>query len=119
MAGGPLPYLYRQFLICFRLVKPRITPAVIDVRTGLSTGRAVQIKDYVKVVFCSPANDLIEQSESLFLFREEELVVQGNANGVDSGPGNETHVVFPDVPFPLLPPKTLPLPPGGLILLLI
>src|ERR1700687_2557382 len=105
MAGDPFPYLYRQLLICFRLVKPRITPAVINVRTGLSAGRAMQIKDYVKLVLCSPANDLIEQSESLFLVREEELVVQGNANGVDSGPGNETHVVFRDVPFPVLPPK--------------
>jgi hypothetical protein len=104
MAGDPLPYLYRQLLICFRLVKLRITPAVSNVRTCLSPGCAMRIKDYVKVILCSPANDLIEQSESLFQVREEELVVQGNANGVDSGPGNETPLQL--LYFPIQPTKT-------------
>ena len=84
--------------------EPRVAVAVVDVRAGLPAGAVMHVEDDLEPVGAAPADGGVQAAEALrgvvgaeVVLGGEELVVEGEADGVRAGRGDEGDVGLGDV----------------------
>src|SRR5580704_15272585 len=85
--------------------EPRVSPAIVDVRTGLAAGCGVHVDDDVEPGVLRPTDHSVEKSEAFIVAGSEESVVDGDADGVVSGAGQELDVGPGDVKVTVFMPE--------------
>src|ERR1700722_6692259 len=92
-------------LLLRAVVEPGVAAAIVDVCAGLATGSGVHVDDDVEAFFVGPLDDAVEKGEAFGVIGFKELVVDGDADGVEASLAEEMNVLSCDVVFAVLMPE--------------
>ena len=102
--GNTPPDVAEQLLAPFADQQPRISVAVVNVITGLSTGSIVHVKDEVQSFCAAPRHDAVDTLKSVMVCRPshvvfigKQLVVKRQAYRVAACRTDKTNVVAGDI----------------------
>ena len=102
--GNTLPDVAEELLALLALEKPGVAVAVVDVIARLSARRIMHVEDEVEMVVAAPVHDAVDAGKAVLLraqthviFVREELVVEGQTDGVGSRRGDKLDVPARDI----------------------
>ena len=105
MTRYALPDCDEMGLLLRAVVEPGVAAAVVDVCAGLAAGSGVHVDDDVEAFFVGPLDYAVEKGEAFGVIGFKELIVDGNADGVEAGLAEKMDVFSGDVVFAVLMPE--------------